>query len=264
MRWSSLPDRDLRFDVGAFAYAHRGLWDPTRPERQPENSIAAFEAAARAGVGCELDVRTTADGRIIVFHDATLERMCGRPERVDALDFRDVRLARLPDGSQIPTLEEALEAMSGLPTLVEIKIDPRPDGESRDRRAVAATLGALRFSNAPAAAMSFDEPALWSLLGARVTDPSFGRQIGQLIEPADELGVDEIRKKAERALTNGVSYLAPHISSLETVAAVASGLPLVTWTVRDPAQLGHARVTGAAPIFEGFPADLAKPRGTPI
>ncbi len=67
---------DRFFDVSAFAYAHRGLWDAGAPE----NSLAAFEAARAAQIGVELDVRLTSDNVPVVFHDAGLERMCGHRE----------------------------------------------------------------------------------------------------------------------------------------------------------------------------------------
>ena len=47
------------FDLSAFAYAHRGLWLEAGPV---ENSLAAFRAAAEAGLGVEFDVRPAADG----------------------------------------------------------------------------------------------------------------------------------------------------------------------------------------------------------
>ena len=50
--------------------AHRGLW---RPDGAPENSLAAFQAAAAAGYGIELDVQLSADGEAMVFHDGKLE-----------------------------------------------------------------------------------------------------------------------------------------------------------------------------------------------
>ncbi|MEM8921520.1 MAG: glycerophosphodiester phosphodiesterase family protein, partial [Pseudomonadota bacterium] len=59
------------FDPIVNSYAHRGLWDATRPE----NSLAAFHAAVVAGVGIELDVRLSADGVAMVFHDQMLDRM---------------------------------------------------------------------------------------------------------------------------------------------------------------------------------------------
>ena len=39
-------------------YAHRGLWG----KGVPENSLAAFRAAAEAGFGIELDVQLSKDG----------------------------------------------------------------------------------------------------------------------------------------------------------------------------------------------------------
>ena len=69
-------------------YAHRGLYDNKRGI--PENSLAAFERAIRAGYGIELDVRETRDHVLVVHHDETLERSCGDPRRVC-----DVPLAEL-------------------------------------------------------------------------------------------------------------------------------------------------------------------------
>lgn len=239
----------LIFDITGYAYAHRGLWG----RKADENSLPAFEAAAAAGVGCELDVRALKDGTLVVFHDATLSRMCNDPRRLDRITREDLAVLHLPDGSRIPTLEQALETMGDLPVLVELKIDA-PGGDLADRVA-----DALSIRKGRCAVMSFDEPTVTSLR-ERVAH----RPVGQLIEGLSEISSDAGIAKAKRAIASGVDYLAPHISALETVAAAAPGQPLVTWTVRDPAQLGHARMAHAAPIFEGFPADLAKPRRTPI
>ena len=46
-------------------YAHRGL----HGNGVPENSLAAFSAAADAGYGIELDVQLSRDGVVMVFHD---------------------------------------------------------------------------------------------------------------------------------------------------------------------------------------------------
>lgn len=240
---------ETNFDVAAFTYAHRGLWGGDIPE----NSLRAFEAAAREGVGCELDVRVTADGKLVVFHDATLERMCGQPGRIDQLPFSLIRTFRLPDGSQIPTLDEALEAMAGKPTLVELKTDGTKRGDDGNHAGIPALVEILNSSAAPAAVMSFDESAVdW------LADAVHDRPIGQLIEP-DEPG-DEgwAIMKAIRASQGRASYFAPHISSLDYITEQFGYLPRVTWTVRDLPQLSTARAHGAAPIFEGFSAALAK------
>ncbi|MDQ6959861.1 MAG: glycerophosphodiester phosphodiesterase family protein [Mariprofundaceae bacterium] len=53
--------------------AHRGY-----AARFPENTIVGIEAAVEAGAQCvEVDVQLTADGAPVLFHDRTLDRMCG-------------------------------------------------------------------------------------------------------------------------------------------------------------------------------------------
>lgn len=231
-----------RFDLLTGAYAHRGLWGG----EVPENSLAAFRAAAHAGVGCELDVRLTRDGELVVFHDPTLARMCGRENRVDSIDLAMLRKIPLPDSSTIPTLAEALTAMDGQPVLVELKIE---DPNTAIAERVAAVLD---IHEGPAAAMSFDEATV-----ARLREHISGHLVGQLIERESSVGGDEIAAKAQRAHALGVDYLAPHLSSLKQVGNAAIGLPLVTWTVRTSSDLASARKFSAAPIFEKISADLA-------
>ena len=102
-------------------YAHRGLH--SRDKSVPENSLAAFTLAARAGYGAELDVRLTKDGQVVVFHDSTLKRVCGVDKRVDELTLAELRELRLCGTEQrIPLLTEALKALHGAgPLIVELK-----------------------------------------------------------------------------------------------------------------------------------------------
>ena len=61
--------------------AHRGIWRDA-----PENSLAAIEAAIRAGCDVvEIDVRRSADGGLFLLHDRTLQRMAGIDETPEAL-----------------------------------------------------------------------------------------------------------------------------------------------------------------------------------
>ena len=46
-------------------------------EVHPENTLGAFERVKNHGYGIELDVQLTKDNVLVVFHDASLERMCG-------------------------------------------------------------------------------------------------------------------------------------------------------------------------------------------
>lgn len=107
-------------------FAHRGLHDGGRAE----NSISAFRAAKEAGYGIELDVRLSKDGELVVFHDPTLNRVCGIDGRVidyTAEELRGFKLMNTPDG--IPTFREVLDLIDGtVPLLIEIKMDPGESG----------------------------------------------------------------------------------------------------------------------------------------
>ena len=106
-------------------FAHRGL----HGEGIAENSISAFAAAKQEGFGIELDVQLSGDGELVVFHDATLNRVCGVDGRVK--DFTAAELSRMSlNGTSegIPTLSQVLELIDGaVPLLIEIKME---NGES--------------------------------------------------------------------------------------------------------------------------------------
>lgn len=104
------------------SFAHRGLHGDGRAE----NSMSAFRAAVDAGYGIELDVRLSSDGRLVVFHDDTLERVAGVEGRVDAYTAEQLgtmSLSGTVDG--VPLFSDVLETVAGkVPLLVEIKEDP--------------------------------------------------------------------------------------------------------------------------------------------
>lgn len=103
-------------------YAHRGLHNAERAE----NSMSAFKAAVDGGYGIELDIRLSKDNKLVVFHDDTLDRVCGREGKV--IDFTAEELAAFSlngtsDG--IPLFCDVLALVDGrVPLLVEIKEDP--------------------------------------------------------------------------------------------------------------------------------------------
>ncbi len=106
-----------------YCFAHRGLH--AVQNGIPENSLPAFKRAVEAGYGIELDVQLSADGVPIVFHDATLSRMCAIDKRVDTLTLQELKTHSLANTrEQIPAFSEVLELVNGkVPLLVEIKMD---------------------------------------------------------------------------------------------------------------------------------------------
>lgn len=115
------PRRQL--PLSRHIFAHRGLHDNNH--QIPENSLAAFQRAVDAGYGIELDVQLSADRIPVVFHDATLSRMCGIDRRVDELTFAELRQLCLANTQeQIPSFQEALALVNGkVPLLVELKME---------------------------------------------------------------------------------------------------------------------------------------------
>jgi glycerophosphoryl diester phosphodiesterase len=109
--------------AGAFAQtksvvviAHRG-----EHLRHPENTIPAFQAAVDAGADFfELDVRTTADGKLVLMHDRNVDRMTGGKGDVAKMTFEDLRQLEVGvnlgpgfPGTPIPTFDEALAFAHG-------------------------------------------------------------------------------------------------------------------------------------------------------
>ena len=110
----------------ALVIAHRGA-----SAREPENSLAAFRAAATLGADAvELDIHATADGALIVHHDELVEGAHAIPR----LTADRVRTFRLANGEPLPTLEQALAAVgTRLEVFIEVKsLDPRFDGRLLD------------------------------------------------------------------------------------------------------------------------------------
>ena len=73
-----------RFPFRGQNIAHRGLYDAA--QGIPENSLAAFRAAAEGGYGAELDTRLTKDGVVVVSHDSNIRRITGPDVTVESLD----------------------------------------------------------------------------------------------------------------------------------------------------------------------------------
>ncbi len=113
------PDKKPFMNV---LYAHRGLHN--NDSDAPENSMKAFLKAVEAGYGIELDVRLSGDGVPVVFHDDTLDRMCGVGGRVCEYTYEELKAYNLRGtGEKIPRFEDVLRLVGGrVPLIVEYKL----------------------------------------------------------------------------------------------------------------------------------------------
>lgn len=89
----------------AFIVAHRGF-----KSAAPENTIAAFDAAARAGAAfVEVDVRATRDGHLVLMHDSTVDRTTNGRGAVRDLTLEQILSLDAGGGQHVPTLREVLD-----------------------------------------------------------------------------------------------------------------------------------------------------------
>lgn len=217
-------------------FAHRGL----HSDWCPENSLSAFEAAIDAGFGIELDVRLSADGAPVVFHDADLARVCGTGTRVSQLSVRELCRQHLAgSGETIPTLVAAMHAIGGrTPVLVDLKASVGQRARLADAAAIL-----LRAYPGPVGVVGFDP---W-LLGA------MRRRAPRLLR-GQTCGIEtwSSRLSTPDFVTFNIDRLAP-----AAVQRVRRRMPAVAWTVRTADAYRLARDIADAVIVEGDAAVLA-------
>lgn len=229
-------------------YAHRGLHG-TGPDgtHRVENSASAFRAAMAAGMGIECDIQRSRDDVPMVFHDWDFTRLIGRPEKAAALSAAEWKTLSYLEGEEAPiSLAELLVMVDGkVPLLIEVKSLRGYDVE-RSCEAVAA---ALADYAGPCAVMSFDpRVARW----LRRHAPQITRG---LVMREDGKGYTQ--KPWQRHLALWIArpeFIAYHVDALPSamVAALrARGMPVLTWTVSDPARRAVGTRYADALIAEG-------------
>jgi glycerophosphoryl diester phosphodiesterase len=198
--------------------AHRGLHGPA----VAENTFAAFEAALSAGVAMvELDVRRTADGALVIFHDPVCRR-----EALDTISH--ARLCELA-GIEVPLLGEVLAWAAGR---IGLDIELKEDGYVAE---IAELLASYRAGGGELIVTSFTDPVL-AQLPAEI--PS------GLILSLTALGA---RTRAESCNANALIIQMKLVSDAVLADAQAGGLEIYLWdyfAAKDPAYLSDPRITG--------------------
>lgn len=186
-----------------------------------ENTIAAFTAAKAAGAdGVELDVRRTADGALVLHHDAAL---------ADGRVIVHCRRDELP--AELAAFDAALDACRGLLVNIEIKNDPSDPDFDPDDGVAAAVLDILAGRPEPS-----DQ---WLISSFRRDTVDRCHQLAPHV-PTAWLCFDTIDRTvlADLAAT-GHRAVHPYVGFVtsELIAdAHAAGLRVNTWTCNDAAQ----------------------------
>jgi glycerophosphoryl diester phosphodiesterase len=236
--------------------AHRGLITAAGEDSGVwENSAAAFAAAHAAGVDyIETDCQVTADGDVVLFHDATLDRLVDDSRRVDEVRTRELRLLFADHGGLL-TVAEALASFPDVRFNIDVKtaaaVDPLgpvlvdhthrvllTSFSDTNRRAALASV--LRAGAALRPATSGGSKTIASLRALSALRLSPARVLGEI----DALQIPE-RYGALRVLT-------PALLS----AAHRHDVEVHVWTVNDPADMKRLVALGADGIVSDR-ADLA-------
>lgn len=232
-------------------YAHRGLHDIS--VGIPENSISGFERAVENGFGIELDVQLSKDKVIMVFHDATLSRMCTVDGRLSDYNASELSVMSLKGTDcKIPTFDEVLAVVGGkVPLLIELK------GENNNTELCDYVCSRLDSYKGAFCIESFNPLYIKRVKKLR---PDFIR--GQLVT-----NLIRDKWKGKKALSIAMSYLMMNVLSRPdfiafnykyryNVAILFSRLimrtPCYTWTVKDETDYKFYIKKGISPIFEGF------------
>lgn len=228
--------------------AHRGLHDLNKACW--ENTLTAFERAAKRGFAIECDVHLSADGEVVVFHDNTLDRLTGTNGFIwqrTAGELAALRVGGTND--HVPTLRELLDLVKGrVPLVIELKGIP-----GHDDGLVAKVGEVLRDYRGKVAIMSFDH---WLIR-------DFAKHVPGVPAGLTAWGDQDHELEAHFSMLahdiSFVSYSVTHLPNRFTsFVRDKLGMPVITWTVRDQQAVATTFAQAEQMTFEGFDPDAAQ------
>ncbi|MGV9287198.1 glycerophosphodiester phosphodiesterase [Streptomyces sp. NPDC003719] len=212
---------------GPIAFAHRG-----GAADGLENTVRQFRHAVEAGYRyIETDVHATRDGRLVAFHDATLDRVSDGAGRIADLPWAEVRHARVAGAEPVPLFEELLETFPDVRWNIDVKAEP----------ALRPLLDLVRRANA------WDRICLGSFSEARVVraQRTAGPRLATSYGTLGVLGLRlrswglpaALRRSAVAAQVPEAQSGIPVVDHRFVRTAHARGLQVHVWTVNDPARM---------------------------
>ena len=213
-------------DLGPYAIAHRG-----GAGLAPENTFEAFSRSVALGVRyLETDVRLTADGVLVAFHDERVDRVTDLRGRVDRLTWSDLRRASVDGGGPVMRLDDLLHAFPDTHFAVDLKtgagIEPLArvlrDAAAVSRVCVAGAwdrwLADLRTACGPRLRTALGWRSLATLVGCATAGvrPPLGVATGEFVHVPASLG--RVPLVAERLVRTAADL----------------GVRVLVWTVDEP------------------------------
>jgi glycerophosphoryl diester phosphodiesterase len=206
--------------------AHRGF-----AGANPENTVAAVEAAAASADGVEVDVRRCGSGELVVHHDETVDRTTdGSGPVADSTAAQLASLSVDGSGSGIPTFEEVVEAVPEDVTL-HAELKERGTGEAVEQ--------VVADADCEAVVSSFDPQALTEIESLPTALVQF-----------------EGEALVSRARQLGCSFVHPNLNACNTGLvdrAHGAEMGVNVWTVTTPTEAERLGATGADGVIADFP-----------
>lgn len=258
------------FDEPLRNYAHRG-----GDRSAPEATLAAFAAAVENGAEVlEMDVRPTADGALVVLHDDTVDRTTDGGGPVSEMTLEQVK--RLNAGHRfraasgefpyrsapvrVPTFREVAEAHPDRPFVVELKTEGTAEPLCREIRAAGREERTLvgsfarpeldrfrRLCPRTPTSASFFEAAAFILLSRLRLEGLYRTGEG---------GAGEAARGPDALLVSETTGPLTVVTPSFLAAARRLGLPVVVWTVNDPADMRRLLDRGVDGILTDDPETL--------
>jgi len=237
--------------LSGFRYAHRGLHN--KDKGIPENSMTAFRLAVEHGYGAELDVHLLKDGRLAVFHDATLQRICGAEGTIEELTAEDLQNYHLLGTEEtIPLFEDVLAVFEGkTPLIIELKAVNGNSAPLTD-----AVMKVLADWNGTYCIESF-HPAVVLHLKKHYPDVIRGQLSENFFKGGSVSGVKAVLMTFLLTTLftrpDFIAYAHQHRSNISLrIMRKLYGVHEVGWTIRDQSVMEQLEKDGVVPIFENF------------
>lgn len=237
-------------------YGHRGS-----RTRRPENTMPSLRLAIEEGAdGLEIDIRTTADGEIVISHDSNLKRCGGIDFSISTHTWKELSClpVHCPDlfGDQfinsayVPRLEELFAWMQSNDCLLNIEIKVQPDREYGYIEEATLKLIAQYGLESRIFFSSFDEYILVKL---------------KELEPAAKtalLHTFPIFNAGAHAEKLGCFALHPSVNAAEQYddlrKCCARGMDCNIWTVNDTQAALRLAEKGATGIITDLPLEMVQ------
>ena len=199
-------------------------------------------------VGCDLiecDVHLSADGRLVVIHDHTLDRTTNGSGLVHDLTAGELRKLDAGDGEKIPLLQEVIElAIGKVGLVIELKnLPPLYPGLEEKLINMLRQLGAIH----ECAVVSFNHAAIHDL---------------RKVEPALQLGILEGARPLHPAAMlreTGADVYSPHWGAADPQVVKdvhAAGGAVAVWPVDDEAAIAWCKYTKPDSVFSNRPKEV--------